>query len=75
MSRTVIHDLVLPIVLKRLQGMGVDIPSYAIIHDETIEDFLDEQLSIILGTGLYKWNSVTVKAILDGIKLASKVVK
>jgi len=26
-----------------------------------------------LDVGLYKWNNATVKAILDGIKLASKV--
>jgi len=45
MSRKVIHDLVLPIVLKRLQLMGRKIPSSAIIHDEQLEDFFDEELS------------------------------
>jgi len=45
----VIHDLVLPIVIRELNLMGAGIPSYAVPHDEALEDFLDEQLSIILG--------------------------
>ena len=49
MSRRVIHDLVLPIVLRRLDRMGAGISSYDIPHDEALEDFLDEQLSVLLG--------------------------
>jgi len=47
MSRKVIHDLVLPLILKELDRMGAGIPSYAIPHDEVLEDFFDEQLSIL----------------------------
>ena len=49
MSRVVIHDLVIPIVIRLLNRMGAGIPSYAIPHDEALEDYLDEQLSVLLG--------------------------
>jgi len=49
LSRQVIHDLVLPIVLRRLDKMGAGIPTYAVPHDEDLEDYLDQQLSVILG--------------------------
>jgi len=44
MSKKVIHDLVLPIVLRRLQKMGVNYPSYAVIHDEALEEYFEEEL-------------------------------
>jgi len=48
-SRKVVHDLVMPLVLKLLDQMGAGLPSYAIPHDTVLEDYLDEQLSIYFG--------------------------
>jgi len=45
MSRKIIHDLVLPIVLDRLNKMGYRLSTYDIVHDENLETFLDEELS------------------------------
>ena len=45
MSRRVIRDLVLPIVLKRLEKEGIRVRRYQVVNDEHLEEFLVERLA------------------------------
>ncbi len=43
MSRLVINDLVLPVVIRILGRNGVNVPSYADIRDDTLLNYLEEE--------------------------------
>ena len=45
MSRRIIHDLVLPIILKRLQKLGIHIYRHQVINDKHLEEFFIERLA------------------------------
>lgn len=44
MSNKVIHDLVLPEIVRRMQSMGHHISTHDIIRDELLETYFREQL-------------------------------
>ena len=45
MSKTVITDLVLPIIVKQLELMGHSVPTYADIQDETLLEYFEQELN------------------------------
>ena len=49
MSKKVITDLVLPIILKQLRAMGENISTYDDIKDETILEYFEQELNKALG--------------------------
>jgi hypothetical protein len=46
MSRTIITDLVLPVVVRELNKKGANIPSYADIQDNQLLEYLEQELMI-----------------------------
>lgn len=47
MSRKVIHDLVLPVVINQLNKMGYHIASYDRVDDKILEEYFEEQLTAL----------------------------
>jgi len=45
MSRRVIHDLVLPLVIKRAKKLGIRILPGAVVRDRRLEEFFERRLA------------------------------
>ena len=72
MSNKVIHDLVLPLIIKEMEKRGVGVPTYVAIHDEQLEHYFVEALSKALGvTGKFN-RSVNCPDLERRIKEAQK---
>jgi hypothetical protein len=49
MSRTVIHDIVIPVVQRIMEQGGIDGLRFAVIQDPVLEEFLEEAMRMHFG--------------------------
>jgi hypothetical protein len=48
-SRKVVHDLVLPLVIEEMERRGHGTSTYTVVHDDQLEEFYLEQLAKAFG--------------------------